>query len=1507
MNQNADTGNVFAIPDLWQKSALADFDDDATHLTAQVIQPLVCTGTLSDTSSPWNGLELRLPDLSSFTFGPLEDAEALEGSSVASSTESIEITQASAHDLWPVPTPFEDADSFGILRSWERFNDKSFGESRSVYISEQCTQGFDALLLSQADDGGHAIQSEALLAGLLQLGIGRESILYHYDQELRSFRPHIKGGRMCGYSLETFHSLSVALIEQGNSFRHLRSLTVKTQSSRGPIPALVAFGGEIFSILSSLETQIVLAASHISSLLQLQWLFVRPAHILACLNSLTTRIRWAKTDEDLISWVFEVFEEAEQEPLWLRQILSNILAAVSSSWREATAVWIGLRTDFFPGDQGRLPAFVGLEQEVTNEEKLEDATRNAHYFVPSGMPSFISEVDARSIFEIGQSLRLLRAHLPDHPLAKPTRSSPAEPPPLEWQFRWRDIEKISERAKKYEDDIREAIKAFNSPGMTDNVDKDVLGHARSEDPFRPISELQSKKYIQESIAIIERPLSAETLPPDGNTGMINTEEASEAELFDPPVSLLPSLSFQPFFATQARLVNRACLRLLVRDYDISAHFSLLYRYSFLGDGEFASRLSHALFDPDFNSAERHEGHPRTGASGLRLGYRDNWPPASSELRLALMGILTDSYMPTGYPERAALFREELPGGLSFAIREMSEEELQQCIDPNSIKALDFLRLQYRAPSPVNVIITPPSLTKYDALFKLLLRAHRMLFVVNQLSRDMASRTPCSVFQDPCCQRFRIEGHHFISALCTYFFESVSAHWEGLKGRMRNIATAIERDCVDSDESLPKLRDFHEHLLDRMMFTLLLRKRQAELMKLLEEIFSLVLRFASYIRTASSGHVQYALQESYNLFQKKTRVFMNVCRGLNERRGEGGSAGPALSDANANEAANDAIGSTLTLNGIPYYIPATPFVTVVALRSLGNTASAGALTPVTVIGGNAGNFSIHTNITAAFSFDDVWNEAFLGAILIPDGGALTESSANSSIVTVHLPIEGPGAIPPGPYFASASGALYRPYRLYSDIAGAFTQPLIPASNGTYAPLPAAIAGIQEPAIGVPSRLYYTVTASQPLAGVRLGVKDIYDIAGVKTSNGNRAWYGLYPAANTSAVPVQRLIDAGAVIVGKMKTSQFANGETATADWVDYHSPFNPRGDGYQDPSSSSSGPGAGAGSYPWLDLTLGSDTGGSIRGPSQVQGLFGNRPTHGLVDLTGVMPLAPQLDTAGFLTRDPNIWSAAAKALYGDLLIYSGYPKKLYTLGFPTSGTDDADSLLLSFLTKLEGFLSANTTALNLTTAWSSGKPASAPASLDELLNITYPILISKEQTMLVRDPFYAQYAAAHDGRRPFVNPAPLIRWAFGDSYPASALTEAIKNKTIFQEWWSTDVQRNDSSTCSDSLVLYAAGADPVYRNEYSGPPRVPYGFGLSRISVFAEVPDFVVPSVVGQAAYNSTITLHEEFLPVTVDIMAAKGCDGVLFKLVQDLQAAGIVATSLTGQTITGGEILLRG
>lgn len=534
------------------------------------------------------------------------------------------------------------------------------------------------------------------------------------------------------------------------------------------------------------------------------------------------------------------------------------------------------------------------------------------------------------------------------------------------------------------------------------------------------------------------------------------------------------------------------------------------------------------------------------------------------------------------------------------------------------------------------------------------------------------------------------------------------------------------------------------------------------------------------------------------------------------------------------------GQTVELDGIEYYLPGSPVATLPSRPWFSKST----LIPLTVITADTSMLSLDlsSTLTSFKSDDDVFAEGFTGTIYVQHAGSYGASNASQPSYGNATVFSGTTSIPAGPYFMSSAGEIFQAWRLYSDFAGAFTEPLLSNDDGTYSVLPAGVAG-QSLAVAVPSRLYYTKTAEKPLAGVRLGIKDIYDIAGVKTSNGNRAWYHLYAPVTEHATPVKRLIDAGAVIVGKMKTSQFANGEEATADWVDYHSPFNPRGDGYQDPSSSSSGPGAGAASYPWLDLTLGSDTGGSIRGPSQVQGLYGNRPTHDLVTLENTMPLAPELDTSGFLTKDPLLWAEAAKVLYGNNITVSHkYPKKIMTYEFPTNVSKNGDQLLIDFMGNLSSFLGAEVTTLDLDAVWNETRPANITDSLDDMFGLTYAILIAQRQTALVRDPFYADYAAAHDGRRPFVDPAPLARWAWGDSFPNGTVDVAVANKTIFEDWISSEVLKPDSATCSDSLLFYVGSEASVdYRNQYGDPPTPPLGFSVSRVSPFWSGPDFVLP------------------------------------------------------------------
>ena len=582
--------------------------------------------------------------------------------------------------------------------------------------------------------------------------------------------------------------------------------------------------------------------------------------------------------------------------------MCDILASVSRPWLESVGEWLGLNNQLASGGWGHSHNFVIEHKESRKGEDGKEIQEHRYDFVPSLMPTFICEDDAEVIFETGRGLRLLRTHLPEHPLTKSAALHPAENSRLEWHFLWQDIEKTQLQAKLYKSRLTEAIRRFHvsdSPRQPSNAD--IKASEQLCNSLPPPAGEATQFKIFESIAEIEKPIF-DTVPEEANVlsqavkkcsicsiSSYNTAEAEKLS-FVPPLALVPLLSFSPIISVQALLVNQACLRLLFKEHLLRNHLSLQHRYSLFGDGVFATRLSHALFDPELRSAERRQGHSRSGVSGLKLGSRDTWPPASSELRLALMGILSDSYHYGDQAEGGVSFRTELPGGLSFAIREIPEDEFQRCMDPDSIEALDFLKLQYRAPSPIDVVITSSTLAKYDLLFKLLLRGTRMLFVVNLLSRDAVKGSIGRDRMSVIIRRFKLEACHFVTAICSYFFDGVKSNWGVFSRKLDDIEQRLDDFESGGHQGLHHLRKFHEETLDRMMFALLLRQRQTQVMKLLEEIFSAILMFARYSRSeaADRAEIDAKIKDAYDRFKRKVKVFVNVCRGLSERRGPGGS-------------------------------------------------------------------------------------------------------------------------------------------------------------------------------------------------------------------------------------------------------------------------------------------------------------------------------------------------------------------------------------------------------------------------------------------------------------------------------------------------------------------------------------------------------------------------------------------------------------------------------------------
>ncbi|WP_376703293.1 amidase [Mesorhizobium sp. ISC25] len=168
-------------------------------------------------------------------------------------------------------------------------------------------------------------------------------------------------------------------------------------------------------------------------------------------------------------------------------------------------------------------------------------------------------------------------------------------------------------------------------------------------------------------------------------------------------------------------------------------------------------------------------------------------------------------------------------------------------------------------------------------------------------------------------------------------------------------------------------------------------------------------------------------------------------------------------------------------------------------------------------------------------------------------------------------------------------------------------------------------------------------SGPLAGLRLAVKDIFDVAGYRTGCGNPQRYREASPAMATAPAVQALLDSGARFVGKTQTDELAFSLLGLN--AHFPSPVNPAAPDRVTGGSSSGSAAAVAGGL--ADIATGSDTGGSIRAPASFCGLVGLRTTHGRIPLDGTMPLAPSLDTFGWFASDIVTYEKVGTVLLGD--------------------------------------------------------------------------------------------------------------------------------------------------------------------------------------------------------------------------------------------------------------------
>ncbi|OAQ63200.1 gamma-tubulin complex component GCP6 [Pochonia chlamydosporia 170] len=912
MADEANEADVFAVPDFWKTSKWLDqlAKEASTSLFGNGLDVLY---NAKPTLLPLTPIKLdtdgffQLPQDKDFHAESQDDNEGFETAhwSVQEPFEFEDKSDVWMHSSEPPPKP-------AIFRTWETFNTGIPKPHVPLFLSEAGAGAYDALLnwptdsLELANTNTPVVETNVYFASVLALSVGRESVFFARTAK-GTLKPTLPELRISGYTRQVLQGVERQAGRCGSTFLRLSTVSRSAYISSSSRCA-VALASAMNQILQAVEYQVTVDGRFPRSLLHLQTTITGASAILRPLDDLVSRMSENLSDEEILSLVFQEASMLEFSEGYVRDVLCEILRRISSPWLESIEEWLGTRrevgTPFTKSSIGETRGFVKVDVEIFTDDFGREVEDVDFRLDARKVPEFLPQDIAESIFETGRNLRFVRAFHPDHVLARSDAIMSNRPPAAEWLFDWESILNLESRVAQYQERLVHALRQSRSSTTREAAQFRLGVHEPGSEfklQFFGFDQNMMEQRLLESMDQLDQPFMAKGSDDSlcrlvrARLSKVNEDDAAASDN-TPHWSLLPILSFGGIAAAQARIVNRESLRLLFEVHGVQDHLKLQRDFHLLGNGLFCSRLSHALFDPDLETAERRAGVAmQGGVMGLRLGGRDTWPPAGSELRLALMGVLSEAYH-SGLGKKASVSTKLgsdaslLPGDLSFAVRDLSSEEIDKCMNPDTLEALDFLRLSYSTPPELTSIITPLHLMHYDRIFKLLLRILRMLYIVNQLYRDTNSRLN-TWFEEDASYRFVRESQHFVSSIASYFLDSgVTIPWQTFERKLDVIRVELDKLDVSTDGasySPKELQEMHSLVLERIMHALFLRKRQLPVLKLLEEIFTTILLYAKQSRLQALGREQESGESFdpahlYAEFKKKVQVFITVCRGLSEK-------------------------------------------------------------------------------------------------------------------------------------------------------------------------------------------------------------------------------------------------------------------------------------------------------------------------------------------------------------------------------------------------------------------------------------------------------------------------------------------------------------------------------------------------------------------------------------------------------------------------------------------------
>ncbi|RBR13067.1 hypothetical protein FVER53590_06671 [Fusarium verticillioides] len=556
-----------------------------------------------------------------------------------------------------------------------------------------------------------------------------------------------------------------------------------------------------------------------------------------------------------------------------------------------------------------------------------------------------------------------------------------------------------------------------------------------------------------------------------------------------------------------------------------------------------------------------------------------------------------------------------------------------------------------------------------------------------------------------------------------------------------------------------------------------------------------------------------------------------------------------------------------------------------LGTIQETINPDALIPITLLSTEEIFGDLEGILDLFDSIDDVFVPDF-GSILVEKSGDNSSQVHIDTRQIYHMDqikaLDGFSELPSGPYFLYGPN-LYQAWRLYDDELGAFTSGVIPDDLNQpdeFQPLTSSSVYGDSVTVPVPSRLYHSQpSAKKPLSGVRVSISDTISLKGTYTTFSSRAWKSLCENSSSSTAKyAQSLIDQGAVIIGKTKTSHLGTG----ADWVDQQAPWSARGDGYQRMEGGSVGAAAASVGYPWIDYSIGVDDGrvmseGGVYSLGQPGNLSFDIATASKFGKTRIFSRSLK----GLLDFTENTKARASESSSMRVIVPEDF----------SSPRKSQKTAIATFVSILQGLLDAKAEYVNVGKNWEESPPSEASNEGMQAYMEKAPFRSWCYDYYHSFDTFRDEYKQKFD-KKPFIEATPQFFWNECKSVTEEENRQDTERLDVYRKWFLENIVHTSTPNAKgDTVVILPCGNDQVeHRNDPVAPPTMYKGIDSTTLALVLGASLLSFPFT--QIPYESDISGETEYQPVCISVLI-HGNDKSAIQLIKKALEAGHIPTKV--------------